>query len=195
MPDMLAQGVPPHWMLYVCVDDADTTTQKARDAGGNVVNGPFDVGTFGRMSIIADPTGAHFGIWQAKTHTGTEIAGVPGTFGWADLMTRDPATASKFYEAVFGWTFEPPKEGSDYTHIKCGEQYIGGIPPSQALPPDVPAHWLGYVLTSDCDESTSRAQALGARVMCPAMSMEGVGRWSIIADPQGAVFALFQSVH
>lgn len=195
MPDMLAQGVPPHWMEYVCVDSADASSEKAKAAGGTVINGPFDVRDYGRMSIIHDPTGAHFGIWQPNSHTGSEIAGVPGTFCWTDLMTSDVTKAAQFYETLFGWEIEQPKEGSDYIHIKNGEQHIGGIPPARFLPPNVPPHWLAYVLVTDCDSSTSQAQALGAKVVVPAMSMEDVGRWSIIADPQGAVFALFQSAH
>ena len=47
--------------------------------------GPFDVMDFGRMAVISDPTGAHFSVWEPKTHKGTRITGVPGTMCWADL--------------------------------------------------------------------------------------------------------------
>src|SRR5690349_13440772 len=51
-PDMVSAGVPPHWMSYVATENADETTEKAKAAGGTVMNGPFDVANLGRMSVI-----------------------------------------------------------------------------------------------------------------------------------------------
>src|ERR1700682_724473 len=59
---------PPHWTMYVLVDDADAIAAKAKEAGGTVFMEPFDVLEEGRMAIIADPSGAAFGLWQAKNH-------------------------------------------------------------------------------------------------------------------------------
>lgn len=61
-PDM-AQ-VPPHWAVYMTVDDVDQRIEKAIAAGGKVVVPPFEVPNVGRMSLIADPQGAH--IWLYK---------------------------------------------------------------------------------------------------------------------------------
>ena len=52
------QGIPPHWLSYIMVDDVDATVAKVPDAGGRVLNGPFDIPGVGRMAVIADPTGA-----------------------------------------------------------------------------------------------------------------------------------------
>jgi hypothetical protein len=189
------KGVPPNWLLYVAVDNADESAAKATAAGGKIVAGPFDVMEFGRMAVIADPTGAHFAIWQPKTHKGFGVAGVPGTLCWADLSTADPAAAKPFYEAVFGWQIAPGEhDSSGYLHIKNGEQFIGGIPPAQHRNPNAPPHWLGYFLVTDADASTAKAKELGAQVYFGPMTMENVGRWSVIADPQGAISALFQPV-
>jgi predicted enzyme related to lactoylglutathione lyase len=110
-------------------------------------------------------------------------------------MTPDIPKATKFYEAAFGWKFEPGEDKSGYLHIKNGDKYIGGVPPAEHRPPNAPPHWLSYVMVKDCDVSTEKAKAGGAKVYAGPMTMEGVGRWSVIADPQGAVFALFQSAH
>jgi uncharacterized protein len=192
-PDKRAQGVPPHWLLYVSTVDADATAAKAAPAGGNVVVPPFDVMEFGRMAVIQDPTGAVLAIWQSKTHPGTGIEGVPGTLCWADLMTPDQSGAGKFYKELFGWQTEPGDTG--YLHIKNGDKYIGGIPPAEHRSPNAPPHWLLYFQVNDCDASTAKAEQSGAKIYAPPMTMEGVGRWSVAADPQGAVFALFQSAH
>jgi predicted enzyme related to lactoylglutathione lyase len=76
-PDQRAQHVPPHWMLYILVESADSSAAKATQLGGKVIAGPFDVMDFGRMAVIQDPTGAYFCLWQAKQNTGNGIAGRP----------------------------------------------------------------------------------------------------------------------
>src|SRR6184192_4095337 len=69
-PEMRAQGIPPHWMSYVAVEDADQTAARARQLGGTIIVQPFDVMELGRMAVIQDPTGAPFALWQAKKHQG-----------------------------------------------------------------------------------------------------------------------------
>ncbi|HEY2013444.1 MAG TPA: VOC family protein [Bryobacteraceae bacterium] len=187
---MKERGVPPHWMLYVATASADQSVAKATAAGGKVMAGPFDVFDFGRMAVIQDPTGAVFSVWEPKTHKGIRIAGVPGTFCWADLSTPDPAAASAFYQAVCGW--EITTGDGDYLHIKNGEAFIGGIQPVAHRAPNTPPHWLSYFLVTDCDASTAKAKEGGANIYVPPMEIMKVGRMSVVADPQGAVFALFQ---
>jgi predicted enzyme related to lactoylglutathione lyase len=60
-------GVPPHWMAYIGVDDAVATTAKAKSLGATVVQDVMEVGDYGWMSVMTDPTGATFALWQAKT--------------------------------------------------------------------------------------------------------------------------------
>jgi predicted enzyme related to lactoylglutathione lyase len=189
---MRAEGVPPNWMLYMSVESADVTAAKASDAGGKVLSPPLDVQSFGRMAVIQDPTGANFSVWQPKTHVGTRITGVPGTLCWADLSSADHERAAKFYASVFGWQVEEGQDGSGYLHIKNGADFIGGIPPSKYRNPNLPPHWLLYFLVDNCDESASKAKQLGATLHMEPSTMEKVGRMAIVADPQGAVFALFQ---
>jgi uncharacterized protein len=61
-----APGTPPHWLAYVGVDDIDSATKKARQLGATVVVDVMDVGQYGRMSVINDPTGATLAMWQPK---------------------------------------------------------------------------------------------------------------------------------
>jgi uncharacterized protein len=189
---MRAQGVPSHWMPFLCVESADATVAKAQQAGGKAMAPAFDVFDFGRMAVLADPAGAHFSIWQPQQHTGTGITGVPGTLCWADLMTPNQAAAAKFYSDVFGWKLEPGQDSSGYLHIKNGNEFIGGVPPAEQRPPDVPPHWMIYFLVDNCDASAAKARELGGKLLMPPTTMEKVGRIAIIDDPQGAGFALFQ---
>lgn len=187
-----AQGVPPHWMLYIAVASADDAAKKAAELGGKVLGGPFDVFDVGRMAVVQDPTGAVFSLWQPGRHTGTTVTGIDGTFCWADLMTTDAEKAKAFYSGLFGWNITPgEKDPSGYLHIQNGKDFIGGIPPAQFRNPNVPPHWLLYFSVSDCDASAEKAKQLGGNLCLAPMSIENVGRMAVVGDPQGAVFAIF----
>lgn len=189
-----AQGVPPHWMVYIAVDNADQSVSKAAQAGGTVLAPAFDVMEVGRMAVVQDPTGAIISLWQPKSHAGTTIGGVDNTFCWADLSTPDPERAGKFYSELFGWQLmKDEKDPSGYIHIKNGDSFIGGIPPATHRNPNAPPHWLIYFQVAEAEAATSKAGKLGGKILMPARKMENVGVWSIVADPQGAVFALFKS--
>ncbi len=188
-----AQGVPPHWMVYIAVENADKSVAKAAQAGGTVLSPAFDVMDAGRMGVIQDPTGAIFSLWEPKRSQGITIGG-DNSLCWADLSTPNSERASKFYAELFGWQLmKDEKDPSGYIHIKNGEHFIGGIPPAEHRNPNSPPHWLIYFQVADVQAATAKAGQLGGKVLMPVRAMENVGTWSIVSDPQGAVFALFKS--
>jgi hypothetical protein len=195
-PDERSHGVPPHWNIYVAVESADASAKRVAQAGGKILVPPFDVYDAGRMAVVQDPTGASFCLWQKKKNDGIGIAGVDGTLCWADLSTPDPPRARKFYSELFSWKItddtddDPP---SGYVHIQNGEDFIGGIPPVHHRNPNSPPHWLPYFQTSDCDATAAKSKQLGAKFYLEPMTMENVGRFAVLADPQGATFAIFQT--
>ncbi len=176
------------------VGSADDAAKRAADLGGTVLKDAFDVFNAGRLAVLQDPTGAVFCVWEPKENKGTGIAHVDGTLRWADLSTPDPQRASKFYSGLFGWQIMSDDEDPEhnYLHIKNGEHFIGGIPPASYRQPGTPPHWLPYFNAFNCDAVADKAKALGAKFYLPPMTMENVGRFAVLADPQGAVFALFQ---
>ena len=187
------QHEPPHWNLFVAVEKADAAANRAPGLGGKVLAPAFDVGDAGRMAVLQDPTGAIFTVWEARKNAGIGVVGEPGAFCWADLSSPDPERAGRFYSGLFGWQLEVgEKDPSGYLHIKNGGNYIGGIPPAQHRDPNRPAHWLVYFAVADVDASAAKAKQLGARFYAEPMSIEGVGRMAVMADPQGAVSALFK---
>jgi len=189
-----AQGVPPNWLLYISVENAEETVAKVVKAGGVVHMPAFDVMEAGRMAVLQDPTGAVFAIWQPKNTKGLGIGAVDNTFCWADLSTPAPEKATRFYSTVFGWEFSAgAKDHSGYLHIKNGEAFIGGVPPARLNSGNVPPHWLVYFRVADVAASAAKAAQMGATIHMGPQTMEGVGTMAVIADPQGAVFALFKS--
>ena len=71
---------------------------------------------------------------------------------------------------------------------------IGGMPPEMHAPPGTPSHWLSYFHVSDCKAAAAKAAGSGASTIMPANLMGDVGTIAVLADPQGAVFALYQPV-
>lgn len=115
-------GVPPHWNLYVAVENVDASAARAAELGAQLPAGVFEVHTNGRMAVVLDPTGASFCLWQPKMTPGLGIMGENNTYVWADLSTGDRAAAKQFYEGLFGWTMTPGKgkDESAYLHIGLG---------------------------------------------------------------------------
>ena len=57
---------PPHFMVYIAVDDIDENARLAAELGAKIHRGPMDIPNVGRMCIIEDPTGAMFCTFQMK---------------------------------------------------------------------------------------------------------------------------------
>jgi len=193
---IMAEAELPHpsvWTTYLATDNAAETCEKITAAGGTLLQPAFDVMDVGIMAVAQDPTGAIFGIWQSKLHTGFGIANEPGSVIWNEVVTRDIAAAKAFYVSVFGYTFTEFEGMGGYNSIEVdgtGVGGLGGIPDS--WPAQTPAHWRTYFNVANCDESTEKAVALGATVTMPPTDMP-YGRHADLIDPNGAVFALLQN--
>jgi predicted enzyme related to lactoylglutathione lyase len=178
---------PPHWLSHVQVDDVDDTVEKAKNAGGRLAAGPFEMGEIGRMAIIVDPQGAYISVYQPEGE-----GPVPeGVFVWDELGTTDVDAAQRFYEEVFGWTTSDmgPEYGG-YRIFNRGETGIAGL---MSLPDDSePPHWQPYVAVEDPDQTCAKASELGASLLLEPMDVPAVGRLAVISDPQGATFGIIK---
>ena len=115
-------------------------------------------------------------------------AEVRGRFVWHELLTTDTAAAAAFYPKVVPWRTQPSNMPG-YTIFMAGGLQVGGL---MTLPADAgAAHWLMYVGTPDVDATVAQAQGLGAKVWKAASDIPNVGRFAVLADPQGATFAVF----
>lgn len=192
-------GAPPHWAAYVNVESVDATADKAVSAGGTLIKEPFDVPGGGRMAVLLDPTGAMFCLWHSEESPGMELKHEPGATTWFELFTTDAAKAGRFYAETIGWTLEPVDMGpmGIYTLFKRPgqEDNKGGMMPIGPHMHGVPSHWLTYFAVRSVDESTDKAQRLGAKVQVPPSDIPNIGRFSVLSDPQGATFALYQNAH
>jgi predicted enzyme related to lactoylglutathione lyase len=186
-------GVPPHWMPYVAVASADATAAKATALGGAIVAPAFDVFDFGRMAVVKDPTGAVLSLWQPMNHHGADLVGALGSVCWCEVATRDADGAKTFYSELFGWGLKESTDGMPYTELANGAQGIGGIvamdgPQWEGVPP----HWSIYFAVENCEQTVAKAKELGGQIHVPPTAIPNVGDFSVIGDPQGAVFQVIQ---
>ena len=187
-PGEAAQGIPPHWNVYVTVEDVDASAATVGEAGGSVLAGPFDVFDAGRMAVLADPAGAPLCLWQAGTSIGAELVNGPGLLSWADCATTDAAASQPFYSTLFGWHFQQMSEEPPYWVVLNGERSQGGM---TVPPPGVPSNWFPYFGVIGVDETIQIAQALGGNPFLGPIDVPN-GRFALIQDPQGAAFAVLQ---
>lgn len=198
-PEQRAQGVPPNWLLYISVENVDASAKRAAAAGGTVMAPPFDVTDLGRMTVVTDPTGAAFALWEPRNSHGTGIVQEPGAAVWADLNSPDPQRAGRFYQELLDWNIVAGKNmapvgATEYGHIVAGDEFIGGIVPAAHVHKGAPAHWLIYFSVTDCDAAVAATSAAGGKVLMPPMTMERVRKFAALADPQGAAFAVVQTL-
>ena len=198
LPDeQTARQVPPNWGQYVSVDDVDGAAARAGELGGQTVMGPMEVFDYGRMVVLADPAGAVFCLWQPKANIGAECKDDPGSMCWNELLTSDPDQAAAFYGGLFGWRAEAMNMGDlgDYTtfHTGGGRPAAGMMPIQPEMGP-VPPHWLVYFAVADCAATRDKAAGLGARILVPPTEIPGMGIFSVLQDPVGAVFGIYQSL-
>ncbi len=117
-----------------------------------------------------------------------------GRFVWFDLHTTEPTLAPGFYTRVTGWGTMPWQGAEGYTMWTSEGAPLGGVGKLDKNGAQGP-HWLGYVSTPNVDETVKQAVDLGARTLTPPTDIPTVGRFAILADPHGAVFAAYTALN
>ena len=196
--DGAGRNLPSSWLTQVGVDDLDAALAVATEAGGAIVDGPVDLPPAGRLVVVADPTGAPVGLWQAQERQGAQRVNEPSAWAMSLLRTGDPDRAASFYRAVFGWVTEAA--GPIAMFRLPG--YVGGEP-LQPVPRDVvaalvpldpddgSARWDVDFWIDDCQAAAAAARAAGGQVLREPAEQGGF-RQATLADPSGAVFSVSQ---
>jgi predicted enzyme related to lactoylglutathione lyase len=191
---MKAEGMPPNWTGYICVDDCDAAAEKVKRLGGSVRREPLDIPGIGRFAIVADPAGAVFAIMTPIPPEGgrpEHDVNTVGQTGWHELYGADPATGFAFYADMFGWTkgdAMPMGEMGVYQLFNNQDGQVGGM---MKKPPQAPnPAWLYYFRVADIDRAADTVKADGGQVLMGPMQVPN-GEWIVQGvDPQGATFAV-----
>lgn len=191
--ELAAQGVPPHWLLYIGTPDVDETIDTARQLGAEVVRAAHDVATIGRFAVLTDPQGVAFAVYSPSSpSTSLDADTEVGDFSWHELATVDSEAALRFYQQLFGWELVNRMDMGPMGHYNIfgwqGTQR-GGIytaPKDRAVRP----HWLSYARVTSADTAAEEAKSAGATIINGPMEVPGGSRITMLIDPQGAAFAV-----
>jgi predicted enzyme related to lactoylglutathione lyase len=116
-----------------------------------------------------------------------------GRYIWHELITTDLDGATRFYEDVVGWTHQDMgDERMIYRVVSAAGDGVGGmllIPP-EAKAMNAPPSWAGYICVDDCDAAAAKIRSLGGQVIRAPDDIPNIGRFAVVADPQGAVFEI-----
>lgn len=116
-----------------------------------------------------------------------------GRFVWYDLMTTDPEAAQAFYTKLIGWGTQIWDGPVPYQMWTSDDTPLGGVMalPDEAQKAGAPPSWLAYIHSPDVDETVRVAEPNQGKVVTGAQDVPDVGRFAVLADPQGAQFAVF----
>jgi uncharacterized protein len=174
------------WGSYVSVPDVDDATSRARELGADVIVEPFGTPGGGRVATLRDPAGAVVSLSKPGENFGAELVNEDRAWTWNELVSVDLSAAKDFYGELLGWSAEDAPGPIARTTFTRGDLLIGGghapTPQEDPTPRWSVAFWVG-----DADETVARVQELGGSVLLPPMDIP-VGRFTIVADPQRAVF-------
>jgi predicted enzyme related to lactoylglutathione lyase len=113
-----------------------------------------------------------------------------GRFVWQELMTDDTAAASAFYTKLLGWHAKGSGGDPAYTEFLAGGTPVGGV---WKTPEGAKSMWMPYIGVDHVDQSVKEIEGLGGKVIRPANDIPQVGRFAVVSDPLGGVFAVFTS--
>jgi predicted enzyme related to lactoylglutathione lyase len=115
-----------------------------------------------------------------------------GNFVWHEHLTKDPKAAIAFYTEVVGWKTQP--FGDDYVMWVGSQGPLGGVMklPEEVAKMGVPPHWMGHVQVENVDATVARIQKMGGKVHKEPTDIPTVGRFAVIADPQGVALSVFK---
>ncbi len=195
MGDMGPMKATDTWKPYLATADIAATAAAAEAAGAELMGPVMPVGDIGIQAVLADPTGAHVGAWQALTFPGFTVLGEPGTPSWFELLTRDHRAALDFYRSVFHWETDTVSDTDEFRYSTVrgpggpGGELAGVGDASGFLPEGVPSHWSIYWHVEDTDKALAEVTALGGTVVRGTEDTP-YGRLAEAADPAGAHFKL-----
>lgn len=200
MPEGMPEGVPPHWLGYIDVDDLEASLAKVTELGGQVRMPATEIPGIGHFATIADPQGAAVALFSSSgDDQGEPIErNALGNFSWAELNTTDYEAAFEFYSKLLGWSITSdmdmgPENGMYRMYQRAGGpegQSMGGMS-NMAGKMNVPPHWLFYANVDDIDAAAKRVTSNGGKILFGPMSIPGDDKIVICDDPQNAGFALY----
>ncbi len=116
-----------------------------------------------------------------------------GKMVFAELVTPDLGAAKRFYGGLFGWSFQDAGGGVNrFTQASVDGRVVAGIV-QRAIPTGRRPAWLSFIAVDDAARAAALAKQSGGKLLFEPHRIAALGQEAILADPQGAVFAVLAS--
>ena len=187
--------MPTEWMAHIHTADVDRETAAVVADGGSEIQPPKDIPGVGRFSVVGDPQGAKYLLFQPNGATAPPRLGQNevGNVGWHELITSDWKKAWDFYSKHYGWqkdyAMDMKELGLYQTFRTTSDRYTGAMMNTPPFIPDKTPGWLFYFQVEDVGDAAKRVAVLGGQITQGPMDVPG-SRIAQAIDPQGGRFAL-----
>ena len=195
-PEEVQQGMPPHWNVYITVDDVDAVAERVPALGGTVLMAPMDVFDAGRMIVVQDSVGAVVMFWQPIQHIGAKVRDEHGALTWTLVLTTDKDATASFYSELLDIevardAMASPDGGTVHQLLVDGQPVASIMNmPQQLVDMGVPSHWEVYFRVDDAQAVCDAATESGGQVYMGPADLGPMGTIGYMQDPQGAQFGV-----
>ena len=118
---------------------------------------------------------------------------LPGKFVWFELRSTDVEKSKAFYGQLLGWQIDTQEmSGAKFEMVKVGEKGVAIISAAEGK---AKSHWVPFVSVNDVDATAKTVEEQKGKVVTPAADIPSIGRYAVVADPNGAEFALFKGAN
>ncbi|MFA7481527.1 MAG: VOC family protein [Vulcanimicrobiota bacterium] len=179
---------PSQWMSYLLVDDLGEAERRAQKLGAEILRSNEEIKGFGHMSVLEDPTGAIFALWETARGGEPGIPFGPNSVGWTELITTDLEKATRFYQQLTGWDYYDTRFGDlEYRVFSLHSQEVCGMKTGENR-----SYWMVHFAVEDCDLAFRRGVELGGSELLAPFDLPDIGRCAVLADPSGGPFGIVQ---
>jgi predicted enzyme related to lactoylglutathione lyase len=193
--------MPPEWLAHIHTDDVDKETAAVVADGGTEVQPPKDILGIGRFSVVLDPQGVKYLLFQPGRQEAPPRLGQiePGNVGWHELLTTDWERAWDFYSRHYGWqkdyAVDMGEMGLYQTFRIDTDRYTGAMMNIAAFMGALKPGWLFYFQVPNVDDAAKLVTEAGGTVAQGPMDVPGGSRILQGFDPQGCKFALVSTAN
>jgi predicted enzyme related to lactoylglutathione lyase len=116
----------------------------------------------------------------------------PGTPCWVDIQCADLGASQAFYADLLGWEYEQMELGGVPAYPVAtfeGDRVAGLMPAGEDGGPQM---WSTHISVANAEETAAKVAAAGGKVLAPPFEVFDLGRAAVCADPDGAVFELWE---